>query len=117
LLWPLASTSDADRERFIEPGARIVAYVEERWLPALAAARLCRYELPTESFEPLDDAGMWVSRCGVRPVAAETLSDLPRQLAERGVVLKALDTLTTSRGVWDTTLHASGIRLRNAQGW
>jgi hypothetical protein len=117
LLWPLASTSDADRERFIEPGARIVAYVEQRWLPALSAARLCRYELPTESFEPLDDAGMWVSRSAVRPAAAEALSDLPQQLAERGVVLKALDTLTTLRDVWDTTLHASGIRLRNAQGW
>lgn len=25
--------------------------------------------------------------------------------------------LTTLRGIWDTSLHASGVRLRNAQDW
>ncbi len=25
--------------------------------------------------------------------------------------------LTPLRGIWDTSLHASGIRLRNAQDW
>ena len=25
--------------------------------------------------------------------------------------------LTPLRGMWETTLHVSGIRLRNARGW
>ena len=28
-----------------------------------------------------------------------------------------MHSLTTLRGIWDTSLHASGVRLRNAQDW
>ena len=28
-----------------------------------------------------------------------------------------METLTPLRGLWETTLHTSGIRLRNAVGW
>jgi hypothetical protein len=38
-------------------------------------------------------------------------------LRSSGVELRVLDRLTPLRGVWDSSLHASGIRLRNAQGW
>ena len=47
----------------------------------------------------------------------ETLTDLPAALAEHGVELRLMDDLTPLRGVWDNSLHASGVRLRNARGW
>jgi hypothetical protein len=53
----------------------------------------------------------------VRPISAEALGALPERLAELGVELRLLDDLTPLKGVWDTTLHASGLRLRNAEGW
>ncbi len=33
------------------------------------------------------------------------------------VELRVMESLTPLRGVWETSLHASGIRLRHAQGW
>jgi len=41
-------------------------------------------ELPTESFEPVDEGGMWVPREEVEPLDMETFSDLPRALANHG---------------------------------
>ena len=95
----------------------MLAYVEQGWLAALGGARLHRYELSAEPFECLDDAGMWVAREAVTPLAMEELSDLPGALSACGVDLRVVESLTPLRGVWDTTLHASGIRLRNAVGW
>ena len=42
---------------------------------------------------------------------------LPTALAECDVELRAVDSLVPLRGVWSSSLHASGIRLRNAVGW
>jgi hypothetical protein len=33
------------------------------------------------------------------------------------VELRVMESLLPLRGVWDSSLHASGIRLRNARGW
>jgi hypothetical protein len=76
-----------------------------------------RYTLPPASFESLDDAGMCVSRETIVPLAVEPLGDLVEALRAANVELRLMERLTPLRGVWDTTLHASGIRLRNAQGW
>jgi hypothetical protein len=68
-------------------------------------------------FEDLADAGMWVSRQTVTPRAVEVLSDLPARLERHGVELRRMESLVPLREVWSTTLHASGVRLRHAQGW
>ena len=94
-----------------------MAYIEQRWAPVLRRTTLYRYELPSKTFEPLHDAGMWVSRRAVRPLATRAIENLPHRLEEEDVELRALERLTTLRDVWETTLHASGVRLRNAQGW
>ncbi len=118
LLWPLATTRAEDRAAWWgQSQARMLAYVERGWLAALSGARLYRYELPAEPFECLDDAGMWVSRQAVTPSAVIEVADLPAALADRDVELRAVDSLVPLRGAWDTSLHASGIRLRNAVGW
>lgn len=78
---------------------------------------LHRYELPTECFESLEDAGMWVSRAVVTPLKTTRISNLETELLANDVELRVLLVLTSLRNVWDSTLHASGIRLRNAQQW
>ena len=118
LLWPTEATTGEDRELFWQGGGwRMVAYVEQTWLDAIAGATLYRYDLPAETFESLDDAGMWVSHAPATPLGMQAIGDLPAALAGQGVALRALPTLTPLRNVWSTTLHASGIRLRNAKGW
>ena len=40
-----------------------------------------------------------------------------RSLAAQGVELRAMESLLPLKDVWSTSLHASGIRLRNARDW
>jgi hypothetical protein len=118
LLWPTDATTAEDQARFWQGSAcRTIAYVEEAWLDAIAAARIYRYALPPETFESLDDAGMWISREPVTPTRMDLISDLARALEAQGVELRAVPSLAPLTDVWSTTLHASGIRLRNARDW
>ena len=118
LLWLLPTTSEADRERwFGASSARMLAHVEWDWLERMRSAAVYRYTLSEEPFESLSDAGMYVSRETVEPLAVEPVGDLFDALRSANVELRLLERLTPLRNVWTTTLHASGIRLRNAQGW
>jgi hypothetical protein len=47
----------------------------------------------------------------------KALDDLPAELAACRVELRVMPSLVPLGGVWATSLHASGIRLRNAAGW
>lgn len=118
VIWPTAHTTEADRSKWMgSSSARAVAYVEAGWLDRIRAGKLYRYEMPSDSFEDTRDAGMWVSRTAVSPVHLEALTELDRHLSADGVELRALDRLVALKPVWDSTLHASGIRLRNAVSW
>jgi len=118
LVWPTPQTRPDERRQWFADGPyRAVAHVESRWLDRLRAATVYRYEMPTASFEEVGDVGMWVSRMAVRPIGIEPIIDLPGALEAEGVELRVLEALTPLRGIWETSLHASGIRLRNAQDW
>ena len=118
LLWPAARTRAEDLALWWENRTcAAVAHIEEAWFERLKTAVLHRYELPAEAFEDLDDAGMWVAREAVTPLAVEALSDLPGVLAALDVELRVMPSLLPLKGVWETSLHASGVRLRNAAGW
>jgi hypothetical protein len=118
LLRPRPTTTPEDLARWFSPGTgRWIAHVEQAWLERLSSGHIHRYELPADAFESLADAGMWVAREPVTPLAMETLADLPAELAAQGVELRVMDSLLPLKDVWSTSLHASGIRLRNAQGW
>lgn len=118
LVWPTAATTAADRaEWFAGRSCRMLAYVEQGWLARIAGASIHRYTLPSMPFESLDDAGMWVAREPVRPLAMETIDDLPAALGALHVDVVAVSSLLPLKQLWDTSLHASGIRLRNAAGW
>lgn len=118
LLTRKSDTSAEDLDRWWgDRDARVIAHIEWAWLERLRTTTLYRYEFAADGFEDLSDAGMWVSRRAVAPLQVEPLPDLLAALRDEGVELRIMPRLTPLRGVWDTTLHASGIRLRNAVGW
>ena len=118
LLWPLHTTTAEDRSRwFGDSEARMLAHVERGRLDRIRAARVHRYTFADEGFEDLRDVGMWVSRAAVVPEVVEPVGDLLAALRAANVELRVLERLTPLRDAWDSTLHASGIRLRNAIDW
>jgi hypothetical protein len=118
LIWPTDDTTCRDRRAWFGDGScRMIAYIEQKWFEALKQTRLYRYELPTGGFQSLEDAGMWVSRLGVEPIQMEVIDNLPVALGDCGVQLRVTPSLASLRNVWNTSLHVSGIRLRNAASW
>ncbi len=113
LVWAKPETSQEDRR--LLGNWRGAAYVERGWLERLQAGTIHRYEMPTEGFEDLEDAGMWVSRRNVVPLALTAHSRLDQEFAPRGIELKVVDSLLSMKALQHTTLHVSAIRLRNAR--
>jgi hypothetical protein len=116
LLWKKPDTTDADLDRWWRGmrERRMQAHIEAAWLDRLRTARVYRYAFAPEPFERLQDAGMCVARKAVWPLAVEPVGDLEAALAAADVELHVLEDLLPLQGVWQSTLHASGIRLRNA---
>jgi hypothetical protein len=118
LLWPTATTSAADLDAWWgDRTCSMIAHVEWRWLERLRDQSLSRYALPSAAFRQTRDEWMWVADEPVVPSTVDRLDDLLSRLQELNVELRIMESLVPLRLVWDTTLHASGIRLRNAQGW
>ncbi len=118
ILWRLPTSTPEDVAHWFGPrDVTAIAHIEHAWLNRVMSEPLYRYELPLAPFESLNDAGMWVSREAVTPLSVETLTDLPAAMAEANVELRVMPSLAPLRNVWDTSLHASGVRLRNAQNW
>ncbi len=116
LLWPVATTNRADVDTwFGESPSRMIAYIEWDWLDRLTHSKLYRYEFPTPAFQTLDDVGMWVSDKEVMPIAMTEIENLPAALQAHAVELRIVERLAPLKSVWSTSLHTSGIRLRNAK--
>jgi hypothetical protein len=111
------TTPDEHVRWFGHRPARAIAHVESRWWDRFGNATIHRYDMPVATFEDAHDVGMWVSRPAVRPLSVEAIADLPAALEARGVELRVLKNLAPLKDVWKTSLHASGLRLRNAQDW
>lgn len=116
LVWATEESRADERANWLGD-APFAAYIEAGWDAQLREAAVWRYHLPSETFEDLGDAGMWVSRQAVTPLEETRLSDLPAELAARGVALRIVDSLAPLASLWRSSLHASGLRLRNAATW
>ena len=116
VIWAREDTTDEDRATYLS-GARAVAYVETCQVETLNSAHTYRYRLPRQTFIDLGDAGMWVSHDTVEPFELERLTGLPDHLVNAGVELRPVDSLVPLKGLWSTSLHVSGVRLRHAVGW
>jgi hypothetical protein len=119
VVWPTQYTSEKDRTAWFgeTTNRRAIAHIERAWLDRLASGVIYRYHLAVDQFEDIDDAGMWVSNTPVVPSHMDVLDNLIAELDSRKVELRIMGSLTPLKEIWQTTLHASGIRLRNAQGW
>jgi ribosomal protein S18 acetylase RimI-like enzyme len=118
LLWPTETARAEDRAAWWGTRTcRAIAHVEWDWFERLKTGAIWRYELPVATFEDLNDAGMWVSREAVTPIDVVRIDDLPGALRSEDVELRVMDSLLPLKRVWETSLHASGVRLRNAAGW
>ena len=119
LLWTTPTTTAADLDRWWrgDRSRRMQAHIEAAWLAQVKAAEVYRYTMPADRFEPLQDAGMCVARSAVTPLAVEPVGDLLQAMDAAGVELHVMDDLLPLKGVWESTLWASGIRLRNARRW
>ena len=103
---------------FGERDCQAIGHIEWDWWERVRTTPLFRYELPVAPFEALGDAGHFVSRTAVEPLAMHPLADLPAALQAAGVELRLMRRLTPLWDLWrTTTLHVSGSRLRNAQDW
>jgi len=118
LAWATPPSTAADRARWLGPGEpRAVAFVEAAWIDRLRVAEIHRYELPAATFRSIEDAGMWVSEAPVVPLGCVALTRLDGELVRRGVDLRIVDSLAPLAALWDSSLHVSGIRLRNSLTW
>ncbi|KQP31896.1 hypothetical protein ASF49_09330 [Methylobacterium sp. Leaf104] len=118
VIWPRAETTPEDRATwFGDVSVRAVAYVEAAWADRITSGTIQRYRMPAATFVPTGDPGAWVSHRTVVPDGRETIRDLPAALAAEGVDLRIVARLTPLAPIWRSSLHASGIRLRNAQDW
>jgi len=116
VIWAATSTSEEDRGQWLG-SYHAAAYIERDWLEPVSSSVLHRYEMPNETFENLSDAGMWISRATVVPLNRVSLHKLRAGLVLRNVDLRVVDRLAPLKNLWSTSLHVSGIRLRNAPSW
>jgi hypothetical protein len=116
VIWRGDETTKDDADTWLK-GHHAVAFIEDIWLERMKAAQIYRYELPPDTFHCLNDAGMWVSTQAVTPISQATIPELEAQLAARGVCLIARQNLALLKPLWETSLKASGLRLRNALSW
>lgn len=116
--YPLAGTSDEDRELFRRQtrAAKVIA-IENSWYTAVRQTVLYRYTFAAEPFTCWDQgAGYYITHSTVRPEAVEPLGDLLERLMEADVELRLTPSLTPLReSLVKTTLHYSMIRMRNAK--
>jgi hypothetical protein len=119
LAWPLPDTTTEDLRTWCQDGSpRRVACIEAAGLARMHTAAVYRYEFESDGFEALDgDSWMLVSRQERRAVAMGPVGDLVDALVTQGVELRIMPSLLSLRNAWETTMHVSGIRLRNATGW
>jgi hypothetical protein len=118
LIWKTDKTTADDTARwFAGSTARMIAHIETAWLERVATHTLYRYELDTDGFEDIGDVGMWVSRRPATLLHIKALADLPSELVAQNVELRVRDSLLSLKDAWQSSLHASGIRLRNAENW
>ncbi len=110
-----ARTTQADAERFLMGARRVVAF-EAAWLQRVEACVLHVYEMPVATFDlALGEAGYWISRQAVTPLAAQVATNLIRTLAEAGAEVRVLqDFWPLSDAVAASSLEFSIIRKRNA---
>lgn len=115
-IWPVSTTTPADRERFFgQSDAGRVHVIEADWLQRMRACRLYAYRLPAGSFRPHETGGYWVSEAPVEAEERMLVDDLIGRHARARIELRISPSIWPFwRRVAESTVEFSGSRLRNA---
>jgi hypothetical protein len=112
-IWPVSTTTDADRERFFgQSGADRIHVIDSSWLSSVRDCRLYAYRLPAETFAPHATGGYWVSDAPVQATKRTDVGDLLDRHARAGIELRVTPSLWPFwKRVVDSTVELSGVRL------
>jgi hypothetical protein len=113
-IWPVSTTTDADRERFFgQSAADRIHVIESAWLARVRECRLYAYRLPAEAFTPHATGGYWVSAAIVDATDPTEVGDLLDRHAQADIELRVTPSMWP---FWDrvvaSTVEFSGVRLR-----
>lgn len=118
VMMKLPSSTEADISKYWHNRAKpIVAYIEQGWVEQIKTTKLYRYSLEAESFIDLNDVGMQVTKSTITPIDMVKIDDIFSALNTANVEIRILPDLSGLQNAWDSSLHVSGIRLRNALNW
>lgn len=108
-------TTEEDKAQFLVAGQPVVAF-EAAWLARVQTCTLHIYEMPAATFrEVLPQAGYWVSREAVVPLAVQVRGGLLRALTAAGAEVRVLqDFWPLYDAVIASTMDYSILRKRNA---
>ncbi|MEO7912889.1 MAG: DUF6886 family protein [Roseiflexaceae bacterium] len=115
--YPAPGSTPADLARLMAgTSAGHVVAIETGWMPALRQGQLYQYELPSATFELIDEgAGYYISREPVLPIGRVTIDDLLSELLACDIELRVMPSLwPLCDAVVVSSLHFSCIRMRNA---
>jgi hypothetical protein len=114
-IWPVSTTTSADRERFFgQSDASRIHVIEAGWLDRVQVGRLYAYRLPTDAFRPHEVGGYWVTPERVDAVERVVVDDLLGRHARAGIEVRITPSIWPFwRQVADSTVEFSGSRLRN----
>lgn len=116
-IWPVSTTTPADRDRFFgQTAAGRIHVIESGWLERMRAARLYAYRLPAAPFRPHHQVGgYWVCDQPVDAIERVAVGDLVGRHALAEIELRITPSIWPFwREVTASTVEFSGSRLRNA---
>jgi hypothetical protein len=118
--WATEATTEADRARFLTgAGAERVVVIESGWLKKMRDTPLFAYTFDATPFVSYthESPGTHLAMETVVPLSVASVGDLLEKITEAGWELRMMPRL---KPLWEpliaSTLHFSGIRLRNALG-
>lgn len=114
-IWPVSTTTPADRERFFgQADAQRIHVVETAWLDCILACQLYAYRLPTGPFRPHEVGGYWVSDEAVDAIERLSIEGLLGRHADAQIELRITPSIWPWwRQVVASTVEFSGLRLHN----
>ena len=118
-IWPVSTTTPADRDRFFgQTAAGRIHVIECGWLERMQATRLYAYRLPAASFRPHHEVGgYWVCDQPVDALERVLAGDLVGRHAQAEIELRITPSIWPFwRAVAASSVEYSGCRLRNAAG-
>ncbi|MBO0821118.1 MAG: hypothetical protein J2P26_09740 [Nocardiopsaceae bacterium] len=116
-IWPVSTTTAADRERFFgQSAAHRIHVMESGWLWRMRGWRLYAYRLPADTFRPDDEvSGYWVSDRRVDAAERLVVDDLIGRHAVAGIELRFTPSVWP---LWErvtlSTVEFSGSRPRTS---